>query len=74
LIAHGFSVFEKDAPAMVADIDRLKWDNPGPDALRLDPLTDDDQLMQWKQTFIEAFHIPEFAGQPWVDAPLRSQD
>ena len=30
LVAHGFSVFEKDAPAMAADINKLNWDNPRP--------------------------------------------
>jgi GNAT superfamily N-acetyltransferase len=68
LVAHGFSIFEKDAPAMVAEIDTLNWDNPRPAALRLAPIANEDQLIQWKQTFIEAFGIPEFAGQAWVDA------
>ena len=68
LEAHGFAVFEKDAPAMVADMDQLNWNNPRPPQLRLDPVADDKQLMQWKQVFIEAFDIPEFAGQAWVDA------
>jgi GNAT superfamily N-acetyltransferase len=68
LVARGFSVFEKDAPAMAADIDKLNWDNPRPTELQLKPVANDDQLMQWKQTFIDAFAIPEFAGQAWVDA------
>ena len=68
LVAHGFSVFEKDAPAMVADIDTLHWDNPRPAELQLNPIENDDQLVQWKQVFLEAFGIPEFAGQAWVDA------
>lgn len=68
LVAHGFSVFEKDAPAMAADIDKLNWDNPRPADLRLKPIDNNDQLSHWKQTFINAFGIPEFAGQAWVDA------
>jgi GNAT superfamily N-acetyltransferase len=68
LMAHGFSVFEKDAPAMVAEIDQLNWSNPRPTELHLAPITNDEQLVQWKQTFIEAFGVPEFAGQAWVDA------
>jgi GNAT superfamily N-acetyltransferase len=68
LVANGFSVFEKNSPAMVAEIDKLNWDNPHPSELRLAPITNDDQLVQWKQTFIEAFGVPEFAGQAWVDA------
>lgn len=68
LVAHGFSVFEKDAPAMVAEIDTLNWDNPRPAELRLSPVSNEEQLLQWKRIFIEAFGIPEFAGQAWVDA------
>lgn len=68
LEAHGFSVFEKDAPAMAADIEQLNWNNPRPTELRLTPVANDDQLLQWKQTFIDSFNIPEFAGQAWVDA------
>lgn len=68
LVAHGFSVFEKDAPAMVAEIDTLNWDNPRPAELRLSPVSNEEQLFQWKRIFIEAFGIPEFAGQAWVDA------
>ncbi|HXQ36966.1 MAG TPA: GNAT family N-acetyltransferase, partial [Anaerolineales bacterium] len=68
LESHGFEVFEKDAPAMVADINQLNWDNPRPAELRLNQVADDSQLLQWKQAFIDAFGIPEFAGQAWVDA------
>jgi hypothetical protein len=68
LVAHGFSVFEKDAPAMIAEIDQLNWDNPRPAELRLARVTSNGKLLQWKETFIEAFGIPEFAGQAWVDA------
>jgi GNAT superfamily N-acetyltransferase len=68
LVAHGFSVFEQDAPAMAADIDQLNWENPRPTDLQLKPVLDDDQLLAWKQAFLDAFGIPEFAGQAWVDA------
>src|SRR5215216_4928109 len=68
LIAHGFSVFDKDSPAMAADINKLNWDNPRPTGLQLKPVGNDTQLLHWKQTFIDAFSIPEFAGQAWVDA------
>ena len=68
LEARGFAVFEKDAPSMVADINNLNWDNPRPSGLRLNPISNNEELAQWKQTFIEAFGVPEFAGQAWVDA------
>ena len=68
LVAHGFSVFEKDAPAMAGDIEKLNWGNPRPSDLHLKPIENDEQLLQWKQVFLDAFSIPEFAGQAWVDA------
>ena len=68
LVAHGFSVFEENAPAMAADINNLDWENPRPPDLQLKPIVNDDQLLQWKQVFLDAFSIPEFAGQAWVDA------
>jgi GNAT superfamily N-acetyltransferase len=68
LVAHGFSVFEKDAPAMAAEINTLNWDHPRPAELQLKPITDEAQLLQWKSIFVEAFGVPEFAGQAWVQA------
>ena len=68
LVIHGFSVFEKDAPAMTADINQLNWESPRPSDLQLKPVVNDDQLLQWKQVFLDSFNIPEFAGQAWVDA------
>lgn len=68
LVARGFSVFEKDAPAMAARLDDLDWDHPRPAGLRLAPIADDGELLEWKRIFLEAFGIPEFAGQAWVDA------
>lgn len=68
LVAHGLTIFEKDAPAMVAEIDRLNWNNPRPPELRLEPVSTDDQLLHWKRVFVESFSVPEFAGQAWVEA------
>jgi GNAT superfamily N-acetyltransferase len=68
LLSHGFTVFEKDAPAMVAEIDQLNWSNPRPPELRLAPIENEEELLLWKLIFIESFGVPEFAGQAWVDA------
>jgi GNAT superfamily N-acetyltransferase len=68
LLARGLVPFEIDATVMVAEIGRLNWDNPRPPDLRFDQVTTDEQLLQWKQTFLESFDIPEWAGQAWVDA------
>jgi GNAT superfamily N-acetyltransferase len=68
LQAHGFAPFEIDAPAMIADIDQLNWDNPRPANLRVERVQNERQLDDWKRMFVEAFEIPEFAAQAWVDA------
>lgn len=70
LVARGLGVFEERAPAMTAEIDRLKWDNPRPADLRVAPVADEAGLLQWKRVFLESFNIPEFAGQAWVEATL----
>jgi hypothetical protein len=31
--------------------------------LRLEPVLTEEQFLQWKQTFLESFGIPEWAGQ-----------
>jgi GNAT superfamily N-acetyltransferase len=68
LKAHGFAEFEMNATQMVADIEQLNWNNPRPVDLRLDPVLTEEQLLQFKQIFLESFGIPEWAGQAWVDA------
>ena len=68
LAAHGLAVFEQNAPALAAAIDQLNWENPRPPELRVEPVVNDAQLLQWKAVFIESFGLPEFAGQAWVDA------
>ncbi|MBL8057694.1 MAG: GNAT family N-acetyltransferase [Anaerolineales bacterium] len=70
LTTRGLSVFEERAPAMAAEIDQLNWDQPRPADLRLASVDSEPDLRAWKQVFLEAFNIPEFAGQAWVDATL----
>ena len=48
LVAHGFSVFEQDAPAMAENINKLNWEDPRPPDLQLKPIENDEQLLQWK--------------------------
>jgi GNAT superfamily N-acetyltransferase len=68
LKTRGFAEFEINATAMVADMEQLNWNNPRPSDLRLDPVMNDEQLLQFKRVFLESFSIPEWAGQAWVDA------
>lgn len=70
LLAHGLTMFEQDAPEMVADINRLDWDKSHPSQLRLEPVVDERRLQQWAQIFVQSFDTPSFAGQAWVDATL----
>ncbi len=68
LLAHGLTAFEQNAPALVAALDDLRWDNPRPADLRLTVVASDADLLHWKAVFLESFGLPEFAGQAWVDA------
>lgn len=70
LLAHGFAPFEIDAPAMVADMSAMNlYLNPPPN-LRIERVTTEALLQQWKQTFVTAYDVPEWAGQAWADATL----
>lgn len=68
LVARGLTVFEERAPALTAEIDRLNWGLPRPAGLRVEPVASEAALLQWKQVFVEAFSVPDFAGQAWVEA------
>lgn len=70
LLAHGFAPLEIDAPAMVADMTAMNlYINP-PANLRIERVTNEALLQQWKQVFVSAYEVPEWAGQARVEATL----
>lgn len=70
LLAHGLAPFEIDAPAMVADMTAMNLYLNPPANLRIERVTNETLLQQWKQTFVTAYAVPEWAGQAWADATL----
>jgi GNAT superfamily N-acetyltransferase len=62
--------WDRDSPAMVAELDRLDWDalERVPDGLAIERVRDDEGLGDFARMFVEAFGAPEPAAQAWVDA------
>jgi ribosomal protein S18 acetylase RimI-like enzyme len=67
---HGFEPYELDAPGQVADLAQLDWGSlaRAPAGFRADRVDDQRELETFARTFVEAFEIPEWAGQAWVEA------
>ncbi len=70
LLAHGFTPFEIDAPAMVADMTAMNLSVNAPANLRIERVTNEGLLRQWQATFVTAYAVPEWAGQAWAEATL----
>lgn len=70
LAPHGFEPFEIDAPGQVADLAELDWGALArvPYDFEAGRVTDDRGLETFGRTFVEAFEIPDRAGQAWVEA------
>lgn len=73
LQAQGFIPFEVDAPSMVADLDTLDPSllNRVPSGFHLEVVRDAAGLRAFKQGFIDAYELPEWAGASWEDATTR---
>ena len=70
LVPHGFAPFEIDAPGQVCELDELDWSlrERVPDGFRVERVRSDGALDTFGRTFVEAFELPDRAGQAWVDA------
>lgn len=70
LLAQGFIPFEVDAPCMVADLRQLDPDllQRVPDGFRLEQATDAAGLHAFRQGFVDAYQLPDWAGKSWEDA------
>lgn len=70
LARHGFMSTDPHAPGQVAELDALDWSvlERLPEEFRVEPVADDASLEAWGATFVEAFEVPAWAGQAWVDA------
>jgi len=72
LLAHGFQVWETDAPCMGAELSTLDYNalKRTPAGFKIELVTTQRQLEQFKQAFVAGMEIPAWAGQAWVDASL----
>lgn len=72
LKAHGFAVWEENAPGMAADMNDLHFDlmTHVPAGFEMRRVQDEHDLLDFKTAFIAGMGVPEWAGQAWVDATL----
>ena len=72
-LAHGIVQTAAGAPCMVADLDQMNQAalNQTPPGFTIEEIRDEQSLHDFKKVFVEAYGIPEWAGQAWVDAALR---
>lgn len=68
LRAHGLFLLDKDSAAMVAELDRIPFDEVSRPGLSVSLVETENQLLQWKQVFNQSFGVPEHAGQAWIEA------
>ena len=70
---HGFVPFESQAPGQVAELRALDWGALArvPDGFRVERVDDDVGLETFARTFVDAFEVPEWAGNAWVEATRR---
>jgi GNAT superfamily N-acetyltransferase len=72
VFAHGIVQTEAGAPGMVADLNRMNEDvlKQTPPGFTIEEIQDEKSLLDFKKVFVDAYAIPEWAGQAWVDASL----
>ena len=67
---HGFIPYEVDAPCQVATLAQLDWGAlaRAPAGFRVERVVDVHGLETFAETFSEAFEVPRFAAEAWLDA------
>jgi ribosomal protein S18 acetylase RimI-like enzyme len=72
-MAKGVLSTEQGSPCMVADLHRMNESvlMKTPDDFIIKEVTDESELYDFKNVFVETYEIPEWAGQAWVDATLK---
>jgi GNAT superfamily N-acetyltransferase len=71
-LAPGIKVAASGSPAMGADLHAMNEEalRQAPDDFAVEEVRDEGGLEAFRRVFVEAYEIPEFAGQAWVDATL----
>ncbi len=72
-LARGIVQTKADAPCMVADLEQMHEAalQQVPAGFTIEEIREERALYDFKKVFVEAYSIPEWAGQAWVDATLR---
>jgi GNAT superfamily N-acetyltransferase len=73
-LAAGIKQTELGAPCMIAELNRM---NEGvmmktPDGFTIKEIGNETELYDFKKVFVETYAIPDWAGQAWVDATLKT--
>jgi hypothetical protein len=68
LKARGFIDNMPGDPGFAADLSTVVSDLPAPSGFSIVPVADQKTLADWGRTFVEAFEVPAWAGQSWIDA------
>jgi len=73
-LAHGIVQTEAGAPCMFADLHHMNEAalTQVPQGFSIGEIREEASLHDFKKVFVEAYGIPEWAGQAWVDAALRA--
>ena len=72
-LAKGILSTEQGSPCMVADLHRINELvlTQTPENFLIKEVTEEAELYDFKQVFVETYEIPEWAGQAWVDATIK---
>jgi GNAT superfamily N-acetyltransferase len=71
LLTHGFQVFEKGDPGMAVELSALNENIRTPEGFRIVKARTEQEILDWRDTFLTTFEVPEWAGQAWADATMR---
>lgn len=72
-LAQGILSTEKGSPCMVAELSKMNEAvlRQTPDGFVIREITNESELYDFKNVFVETYEIPAWAGQAWVDATLN---
>jgi ribosomal protein S18 acetylase RimI-like enzyme len=72
LLRHGFHPNVEGDPGLGVDLHQLNEAVKTPAGFKIEQVTSQQGLEDWRDVFAASFDIPLFAGQAWVDATLAA--
>ncbi|HET9909243.1 MAG TPA: GNAT family N-acetyltransferase [Anaerolineales bacterium] len=72
-LAKGILSTEQGSPCMIAELSHMNEDvlEQTPRDFAIREISNEPELYDFKNVFVETYEIPEWAGQAWVDATLQ---